>query len=194
MKAKKIFFLCSCALLVCVSLCLPASSFAEEPSSWNIGIKAGVLLPGEVYVSWPGVYVGTDAGLLLGVKAEAMVAPKLSVGFFFQHGSTTLTDYNETANIDTLGGTIKAHFTQAGGIQIRPGIAIGYQTISSSAFSEDISGLDVGGLIEVAFPTEKGKAITAELGFITQPAGGNSDTDVTFGPIFYLTIGYEFGM
>jgi len=43
------------------------------------------------------------------------------------------------------------------------------------------------------FPLKKYNAIIAELGFMSQPAGGNSDVDVTWAPIFYLTVGYESG-
>jgi len=34
--------------------------------------------------------------------------------------------------------------------------------------------------------------IYEETGFLTQPYGGNVDTDVTFGPIFYFIFGIAF--
>jgi hypothetical protein len=49
-------------------------------------------------------------------------------------------------------------------------------------------------LFEVVKPLANSKnALVGELGFITQPSGGNEDSDVTFGPIFYLAFGYQFG-
>ena len=43
------------------------------------------------------------------------------------------------------------------------------------------------------FPLKDFNAIVAEIGFTSQPSGGNEFADVTWAPIFYLTIGYEFG-
>ncbi len=65
---------------------------------------------------------------------------------------------------------------------------------SSDAYDDNVTGLDVGGIFEIAKPLKGGKnALVGELGFITQPSGGNEDADVTWGPIFYLAFGYEFG-
>jgi hypothetical protein len=70
--------------------------------------------------------------------------------------------------------------------------ALAYQITTGDAF-DDVKGLNVGFTFEAAFPLKDFKAIVAELGFTTQPSGGNADADVTWAPIFYLTVGYEFG-
>jgi hypothetical protein len=79
-----------------------------------------------------------------------------------------------------------------GGNQIRAGIILAYQMTSGDAF-DDVEGLNVGFTGEFVFPMKDKKAVVAELGFTSQPAGGNEDADVTWAPILYLTIGYEFG-
>ena len=123
---------------------------------------------------------------------DALLAEKVSMGGYLFYSGLTAEEVDQAANILGIGGTIKARFTLKSGIQIRPGVILAYQMTSGDAF-DDVTGLDVGFTGEVAFPLKKKNAIVAEIGFTSQPAGGNSDVDVTWSPIFYLTLGYEFG-
>jgi len=101
-------------------------------------------------------------------------------------------DIDESATIFTLGGTIKGRFTIQSVWQRRPGIALSYQMVDGDAF-EDVKGLNIGGIFEVVKPLQNKRALVGEQGFISQPTGGNEDAVVTIEPIFFLTIGYEFG-
>ena len=78
------------------------------------------------------------------------------------------------------------------GIQLRPGVVLAYQSTTGDAF-DDLTGLNVGLSFDVVFPLKGFNAIVGELGFMTQPSGGNEDADVTWAPIFYITVGYEIG-
>jgi len=168
------------------------STAPAQTESWNMTIKGGLLFPGTVNIDPPGWDVDTEMGWMLNICGDAMVAPKLSLGGFIIYAGTSAEEFDESASIFTLGGTIKGRFTMQSGWQLRPGLAIGYQMIGGDAF-EDVNGLDVGGIFEVVKPLANKKALVGELGFITQPSGGNDDADVTFGPIFYLNVGYQFG-
>ena len=72
----------------------------------------------------------------------------------------------------------------------RPGLSLGYRTIS---FGNDAikhmtgMGLNLSG--EIAYQTSGNLSPLAELGFLTQPTGGNSDTAATYGPTFYFLRG-----
>lgn len=160
--------------------------------TWNAGIKAGVLFPGEVFIEAADAWLDTETGWMINITADFMVAPKLSIGGFLLHSSTTDATFGESANVNTFGGTIKGRFKTANGIQFRPGVALGYQLTSGNEF-EEVTGFGIGALLEVAFPIGGGRRITGEFSFISQPSGGNDDTEVTFPPIFYLAIGIEFG-
>ncbi len=171
---------------------------AEPTESWDLALKAGVLMPGSVYVEIADRDFDTSAGPLFLASVDAVVAPKLSLGAFLLHARPSVTvlgdDYGGT--ITTFGATIKGRFGKPGAIQFRPGIALGYQLIGSSESNsglDDVKGFDVGGLFEVSIPTGGSLRVPLEVGFISQPAGGNSDTDLTFSPIFYLAAGIEFG-
>jgi hypothetical protein len=160
---------------------------AVEPT-WNVGAKAGMLMPGEVYVD-AGSFEGeveTDAGFAAMLGADAMVAPRLSIGGFGFAASF------DDATILTFGGTIKGRFRPSGTMQVRPGLAVGYQTIDYDG-SDSTTGFDLGGFVEVALPRAGSRTEWLfEAGFITQPSGGNEEIELTFGPIFYLSAGVGF--
>jgi hypothetical protein len=190
MKAMRILLLC----MVLVSLSLSVGNAQEQ--KWNFTFKGGLLMPGSVTIDPPGWDFDTGAGWLFNANFDAMVAPKLSFGGFLMLSGPSVTllgdDYGVT--VTTLGATIKGRFNLQNGMQLRPGLAIGYQMTSSDAYTDNVKGLGIGGIFEVVKPLANSKnALVGELGFITQPSGGNSDVDVTFGPIFYLAFGYEFG-
>jgi len=190
MKALRVALLC----MVLVAVTISAGSAQEQ--KWNFTFKGGLLLPGGVTIDPPGWSFDTGAGWLVNGYFDAIVAPKLAIGAFRMLAVPSVTvlgdDYGVT--VTTLGATMKGRFTLQNGMQLRPGLAIGYQMISTDAVDEGTNGLGIGGLFEVVKPLANSKnALVGEVGFITQPSGGNEDSDVTFGPIFYLAFGYQFG-
>jgi hypothetical protein len=176
--------------LLILCLLFTSLSFGQK-QSWNLNFKGGVLLPGTVYIAEFDVDVGTEMGWIANLTYDAMVGEKISMGGYFFYSGTTAEESSETVNVMSIGGTLKGRFVLQGGIQIRPGIIVAYQ-IASGAF-DDVKGLNLGFTGEVAFPLQNMRAIVAELGFTSQPTGGNPDSDVTWSPIFYLMLGYEFG-
>mgnify|MGYP001567062012 FL=1 len=93
----------------------------------------------------------------------------------------------------TIGAKIKGMF-QVGTVGLRPGLALGYQITSTDAVSEDATGMDVAALFEVHVPIKANWSFVGELSFDTQPSGGNSDAEVTWGPIFFVTAGVGYGL
>ncbi len=175
-------------ILAAVLLIVPLAQ--AQSQTWNMNFKGGIMLPGTVTIE--GFDVDTDMGWIANVAYDALVGEKVSMGGYFFYSGVTPEESDESANILAIGGTVKGRFTLSSGTQIRPGLILAYQMTSGSAF-DDVTGLNIGFTGEVAFPLKDHKAIVAELGFTSQPAGGNSDADVTWAPIFYLTLGYEFG-
>ena len=177
-------------IVTIIFILFSASLVQAQSQSWNLNFKGGILLPGMVTVE--GYDADTDMGWIANMAVDAMLAEKLSMGGYLFYSGLTAEGSDEGANILGIGGTIKARFTLKGGTQIRPGVILAYQITSGNVF-DDVTGLDVGFTGEVAFPLKDKKAIVAEIGFTSQPSGGNSDVSVTWSPIFYLTLGYEFG-
>jgi hypothetical protein len=179
-------------LIIITAVILSSSLVHAQEQTWNWNFKGGIMLPGTVTVE--GYDADTELGWIANTAFDAMVAEKLSMGaYLFYSGITEAeTGYSEEANVLGLGGTLKGRFKLNSGIQLRPGIILAYQSTSGSAF-DDITGLGVGLTFEVVFPLKDFNAIVGELGFTTQPSGGNEDVEVTWAPIFYLTVGYEIG-
>ena len=177
-------------IIIFVLLSTFISSGQAQNQEWNLNFKGGVLFPGTVSIE--GFEVDTETGWIFNVAGDAMVAEKLSMGGYFFYAGTSEEISEETANIMSIGGTLKGRFTLRSGTQIRPGVIFAYQTTTGDVF-DDVKGFNIGFTGEVAFPLENNRAIVGELGFTSQPSGGNEDADVTWAPILYITIGYEFG-
>jgi hypothetical protein len=177
-------------IAILLMLFLTTSAVQAQKQSWNMNFKGGLMLPGTVTVQ--GYDAGTDMGWIGNLAFDALVAEKLSMGGYFFYSGVTAEDTDNSANILGIGGTIKARFILKGGTQIRPGVILAYQMVSGDDF-EDVKGFGVGFTGEVVFPLKDFNAIVAEIGFSTQPSGGNEYVDVTWSPIFYLALGYEFG-
>jgi hypothetical protein len=145
------------------------------------------LLPGTVSVE--GFESDTDAGFMLLGKLEAIVAEKLGVG-----GQVLLAFPNagdESATLMNLGMILKLRLGSPK-FQVRPGVAFSYQRISGDYIEDAIQGYSPGAFVELAFPFTQKMWGVPEVGFISQPDGGNDDVEVTFAPNFYLAFGVEF--
>ncbi len=177
-------------IVILLMVLISTSAVQAQKQSWNMNIKGGIMLPGTVTVE--GYDADTEMGWIGNLAFDALLAEKVSMGGFLFYAGITPEDLDESANILGIGGTIKARFTLKSGMQIRPGLVLVYQMTSGDAF-EDVKGFGVGFTGEVVFPLKDFNAIVAEIGFTSQPSGGNEFVDVTWAPIFYLTLGYEFG-
>ena len=183
------------AAVVLASLLVGAPSVLHaEPGGlgWDFGIKVGYLLEGEITVSNDAGSdtIGTDSGLLLTGHADAPLGEKIYGGLYALYAQSGA--YDEDATVFDIGLSLKARFP-VGTSEIRVGPVLAYQVISVSYEGvDDTEGLNVGAVFDVAFPMTDTLNGIAELGFISQPSGGNEDVEATFGPIFYLAVGLGF--
>ena len=69
-----------------------------------------------------------------------------------------------------------------------PGLSIGFRYFGVE-ITDDIVGLGINLGFDLRLRFSDRYDVWLEPGFVTQPAGGNSDTDVTFGPIGYVLLG-----
>jgi hypothetical protein len=159
-------------------------------SSWAVGGALGVVFPGTVN-SDPGGDHDTKTGFLVQGALDYYVVPRLSTGLFLQYQSVGLVYSGETASVLGVGAAIKARFAIADAIALRPGLSIGYQHGSWSGSTGTTSGLGVGAMVEGVFPLGRSVNGLVQVGFTTQPSGGNKDITLTWAPIFFLAAGVE---
>ncbi len=173
----------------------PAGDYESDDENWSVGLKAGALMGGSVYVERFDESFDSNPGALFLVTLDAVVGRRISLGAFLLHArpSVTVLDTDYDTPITTVGATIKGRFGPSGGVSIRPGIALGYQRMTiEGQDTDEVKGLDLGAMLEVSIPAG-GVRIPFEVGIISQPVGGNDDSEVTFAPIPYLAGGVEFG-
>ncbi len=155
---------------------------------YRLQVKGGPLLPGSVYIEEADVDIDTDAGPLVHLDADLIHVPSFATGAFLLFGSTEAEGVD--VSLATFGVKLKASVL-AGPVELRPGLAIGYTTSEVGGLDE-IKGMDLGPVLEVAFGQPGGFRFVGEVGGLSQPVGGNDATGVTFAPIVYTAIGFEF--
>lgn len=184
-------------LLLIILLAFTVLAYSQDvPTSFTANIKGGLLLPssGAVEVADFGWQLDTKISPLLKADLDAILIPKLSMGVYVLFTPMGVEDSDEKANLFSFGGTIKPRFMLANGLQLRPGLAIGYNAMSFTAFDDKGKGLNVGFQFEASKKVNDKFGVVGEFGFITQPVGGVQDvTDITYSPIFYICLGIEFG-
>ena len=129
-------------LLIVIVVLISTSFVQAQKQSWNLNFKGGILLPGTVTVE--GYDGDTNLGWIVNTAFDAMVAEKLSMGGYFFYSGTSEAETGEdlSANIMSIGGTIKGRFALRGGTQLRPGLILAYQITTGDLVSKDQTGPD----------------------------------------------------
>lgn len=155
--------------------------------TFDVGVTAGYWFSGTVTIE--GYDVDKDGAFLLRVFGDAYIIPQLAFGGYFNFSPYSEQGVDITAF--EIGGAIKPRFFLAPDFVIKPGLNLGYRFTTSDIDVAEISafGLNLSVEFQKAMP---GYMLFGELGFLSQPAGGNSDVEVTFAPIFYVGAGIGF--
>lgn len=156
--------------------------------AFAIGAEVGGLFAGTVHVK--SASLDTEAGPFASVWGELIAGGVFSFGFAGIAASSMVEDVS-TATILDFAATLKGRISVARALQIRPGITLGYQRISSDLGAAE--GFDPGLTVSLAYRTSDTMAFVLDGGFISQPVGGTGDATVTFAPIGYAAFGVEFG-
>ena len=155
-----------------------AKSF--ESRTMDIGLTAAYWLEGTVYVDGFG---GTkDGSFLFRAFIDGYLMPKLAMGAYIN-----FTPYSQDGIDITgieFGVSIKPRFIINNKAAIKPGLNIGYRSLSSDDI-ETVNGMAVNFSIEYQMMMDE-NIFHLELGILTQPVGGNEFIDFSWGPIFYL--------
>jgi len=191
MKILRVLF-----VFVFISIVLYQTGFSKDLMSrtHDFGITAGLWFSGDISVARFGVWREKDAGLLLRVFYDEYIVEKLAVGAYINFSPVSSPALDQGATMFEIGGSFKPRFPLGGGKAIlKPGLNIGYRMFSSSAdILDKIDALGLNVSVEVQFATDAGIVPFAEVGFLSQPAGGNPISDITFAPIVYLGGGIAF--
>ncbi|MBP7603061.1 MAG: outer membrane beta-barrel protein [Spirochaetes bacterium] len=202
--AKTVRVILSAAVLFCAMALAPAGADAAarsfEEKEFDIGAAAGVWLPGTISIE--DLDLDKSAGLLVRVFGDAYLMPKFAVGAYFNYSTATLekNSIEVDATFWELGIALKPRFVLSPTVALKPGLNVGYRNSNRdrvAGFDDPDDDLSADGLglnlsIELQILLEGGYIFFVEGGFLSQPAGGTDDVDVTWAPIMYLAGGVAF--
>lgn len=195
-------------MLLFLSFTLFAFSIAMggtfEDKEYDIGIGTGVWLSGNAYVSLLDEDIEKEDTFFLRSFIDYYLIPELAIGGYINYsdvefkesksisfvGSDKVYEIPESGvSMIEFGATIKPRFILSPRMAVKPGFNVGQRRfISDSDFMES-KGLGLNGSCEIQYLFSERMTFFGEIGFLMQPWGGNEDTDITFSPIFYLTLG-----
>ena len=172
---------------------LEAKSKSLADKTYDIGLSGGMWLSGDVNLGDFGIDLTKESSFMFRAFADSYLIPKLAVGIYFNYSPVTVSygDVSENATMTEFGGAFKPRFFLKNNIAIKPGLNIGYRSISTSASAWDSKGLGINLSVEIQFMMDN-FIFYLEPGFLSQPAGGNDLTDITFAPIAYILVGIAF--
>ncbi|QQS36655.1 MAG: hypothetical protein IPM56_01485 [Ignavibacteriales bacterium] len=160
----------------------------------DYGIAIGAWLGGEVSLADLGMDIDKEVGFLLQSFIDFYLIEKLAFGVYANYSSLSFDDVDNTASMYEFGIAIKPRFILGtGSTAIKPGLQLGYRVESTDISGvDDVSAFGLNLSVEFQFNVKSNIMPFGVIGFLSQPAGGNDDTDVTFAPIFYLGGGVVF--
>jgi hypothetical protein len=159
--------------------------------SGDFGITGAVWLSGDFTGDANGITKTT--GVLARVFYDAYVVDKFCLGVYVNLAPLGFEGTDETATAYEFGGALKGRFPLGdGSAAMKIGVGIGYRNISSKfAAADKIKAMGLNATVEIQF-NAKGIVPFVEVGFLSQPTGGNVDYSVTFPPIIYFGGGVAF--
>ncbi len=167
-----------------------AQSF--EKKSYDLGISIGNWFEGDVYVynDDRDLVFSKEGSLLIRAFYDCYLIPKLSVGLYFNFASISFSDAASEPDMFEFGFTIKPRFFLSRDVAIKPGLNIGYRSVSSDFETTEHDAMGLNLSIELQYYINKSvKIVFLDTGFLAQPIGGNDDFTIDYDPIFYVGLG-----
>ena len=178
-------------LALTVALLVPAAASANEESDLDVSVSATYVLEGDnLYVAEADEFFYVGDGVLL--KGEAIrylpaFSRRFGVGVFLQAGYLWYDGYEEIAMVEA--GPAFSWRLQVEPFVVVPTLYFGYRHYGDDAGD----GLGINVSLQARYPRGRYTPFL-DVGFLTQPTGGNDDTDITFSPVFTLGAGLSFGL
>ncbi len=171
-------------------------SMAQEKKH-EIGLSVGILAGGEAYVEEQDQYFDFTSGLMIHSFYDHFVAEYLSIGGYLNFSFPEIEFAEEGSTFTEVGLAIKPRFFIQDVLTIKPGLNIGYRTVNSNNIDfigGKIQGLGINLTTELQLNIHETFKPFLDIGFITQPAGGNDEFTITFSPVLTVRAGIAFAL
>jgi hypothetical protein len=177
---------------------------------WDLTVGGGVSLPGEIVATDDleqenfRYEISKPTALLARAALDLYPLPWLGGSVFVYAGAAPLNEGLSLGFWDgcehtipasgiavlEIGGSLKGRLEIGERRYVKPSVGLGYLHSFSDSPDARMDGFVVNGELEYEHPLCSWLSGVAQLGFAVQPYGGVKDVAyVTFGPLFYLTLG-----
>jgi len=179
-------------LLILISIiAMPVYALAQV--NWELSLNYHLGADENVYLEEPDAFLSMESALGFKGRATMPLGGTFVGGLFLGYiPSVGLEEADTDASLLEFGLMFGPNF-EVGDMNLITTAEIGYRT--TSVDESGISNLDGLGLnFNAALWIKPSESICpkVELGFITQPTGGNDDTSVTWSPYWYIGGGIVF--
>jgi hypothetical protein len=187
---------------------------SQDPNfkRFEYGLSGGILLPATISMDMLDDNVVTSISPMFRLYADVNIIEFFSLGCYVNlapasidklesHPATIPSDY-KSAFAYEFGGSFKVPIRLTPTFRMTPAFSVGYRRIHSKFASEvqwsyngpvektgDVNGLALNGQVQFTLLTGGLVSPFLEVGFLTQPVGGNKFTTMTWAPVFFFVAG-----
>jgi len=173
---------------------LPCWVFGQDLKKSEFSISLGYMFEGEMYADEFDAYFSVGETILIRAEYDYYLSDYIGIGPYYTLGFPFYSTYYEEVTMNEFGAVIKGRFPVGEQLTIKPGVYFGYRAYSGDAYLGVDPGNGMGLNVSVAAQYNlKGKIKPfVDLGILTQPSGGNDETNITYGPTFQMNFGITF--
>ncbi|MEM9076971.1 MAG: hypothetical protein AAGC43_08025 [Bacteroidota bacterium] len=182
-------------LFACLTIFCSLSMNAQTSVKNEYGFSVGILTGGDVYIAELDQNFDLESGVSIYAFYDFFITNGFAIGVNGNVAFPFLALLDENVSFYELALSLKPRFELSDKVSYKPGFNLGYRIITSEELSEDggtIQGLGLNLTNELQFHVSENFTPFLDVGFITQPAGGNDDFNVTFSPLVVLRVGLVF--
>jgi hypothetical protein len=176
------------ALLIISLAFVGINGLAQDLKENEFSISLGYMFEGEMYVAEIDQYFSVGETILLRAEFDHYFSDKVGIGAYLSYGSPYYSYVYEEISMIEAGALFKLRFPAGDKFQIKPGVYFGYRSYGDDAGT----GFGINANVGIQYSVSEKVKPFFELGILSQPAGGNDDSDVTYGPTFQASIGITF--
>lgn len=167
------------ALLLTVSL----SAMGQELPKSELSVSVGYMTEGEVYVWTPNVYGSVGETVLFRADFTGYFSDYFGVGGYLSYANPYYWAFGNVSMYE-VGFVMKGRFKAGEKVLIKIPAYVGYRGYGNEA--GQALAINLSGVFE--YQGEQVKPFL-DVGFLSQPTGGNDATTMTFSPTFQVSVG-----
>lgn len=162
---------------------LPLAVHSQDLPRTELNVSAGYLFEGAVYVWEPNVYGSVGETFLLKVDYTGYFSDYVGLGGYVALAKPYYYAF-ENVSLAEVGVVAKARFKAGDKFLCKVPLYLGYRMYGDQA-GKGLA-VNLSGVLE--YQGEKFRPFI-DIGFLTQPAGGNDFSDMTFSPVLQVSLG-----